>query len=207
MTIRNKNGRYERSAEDLSGKKFGRLLVLRYNGTVEYSGRMRPSWVCRCSCGNEVIVKSAQLLNGNKRSCNCLKNELSSIRAKGNTYRRSKDPEKDLCNYMYKRYKIQATKRGIDFSLTNSEVGCLFKNVCHYCGTSPSNICIRPGKSFGSFTYNGIDRVDNNKGYTIENCVACCKRCNYSKSNYTKDDFLNWISSVYNYSVNKNGLD
>jgi hypothetical protein len=34
--------------------------------------------------------------------------------------------------------------------------------------------------------YNGIDRVDNEKGYLVENCVPCCFTCNSLKKSVTK---------------------
>jgi hypothetical protein len=43
----------------------------------------------------------------------------------------------------------------------------------------------------------GIDRVDSNKGYTIDNCVPCCKTCNLAKAELSQRDFLDWVRKVY----------
>jgi hypothetical protein len=43
---------------------------------------------------------------------------------------------------------------------------------------------------------NGIDRVDNTKGYSVDNCVPCCRRCNVAKADMTPDQFLGWASLV-----------
>lgn len=51
--------------QDLTGQRFGKLLVL------EYVGHMK--WKCRCDCGNEVIKDGKHLRWGNTRSCGCLK--------------------------------------------------------------------------------------------------------------------------------------
>jgi len=48
----------------------------------------------------------------------------------------------------------------------------------------------------GEFTYNGIDRIDSDGGYTPDNIVACCKKCNIAKSDMTTDDFLAWIRRI-----------
>ena len=53
----------------------------------------------------------------------------------------------------------------------------------------------------GDFVYNGLDRVDNEKGYTIDNVVPCCKHCNYAKRNRSVEEFIDWIAQVYEYSV------
>lgn len=45
----------------------------------------------------------------------------------------------------------------------------------------------------GHFYFNGIDRVDNFKGYTLENSVPCCTICNRAKSNMLYDDFMSYI--------------
>ncbi len=46
------------------------------------------------------------------------------------------------------------------------------------------------------YIYNGIDRVKNEVGYEVENCVACCKTCNIMKQGLSKEDFLNHIKGV-----------
>lgn len=61
--------------KDLSGQRFGRLLVLYRNGS---SKSKKVLWHCQCDCGKEVDVISAQLLNGKTQSCGCLQRELFS---------------------------------------------------------------------------------------------------------------------------------
>ena len=63
-----------RQAEDLTGKRFGELTVLR-RGDNDGQGRVR--WLCRCSCGNELLVQAVQLKSGKTRSCGCKKYETS----------------------------------------------------------------------------------------------------------------------------------
>lgn len=46
--------------------------------------------------------------------------------------------------------------------------------------------------------YNGIDRIDNSKGYNLDNCVTCCTQCNTAKMQETEEDFKKWIIDVYN---------
>ena len=43
--------------EDLSGRKFGRLTV------IGLSADLRGRWVCRCTCSNYVIRRTAAVLN------------------------------------------------------------------------------------------------------------------------------------------------
>lgn len=52
---------------DLSGRKFGSLTVLKYVGTQ--GGRAQ--WRCRCDCGNESAVRGSYLTSGHTISCGC----------------------------------------------------------------------------------------------------------------------------------------
>jgi hypothetical protein len=70
---------------DLSGEQFGRLTVLRREGRQ----RSYATWLCRCSCGTEVVVVSRFLVRGSTRSCGCLASEMSRERAKKQTHRRT----------------------------------------------------------------------------------------------------------------------
>lgn len=65
------------SDRDLSGKVFGRLTVISYNGIItRKSGTHYKSWKCICSCGNECIANERSLLSGKKLSCGCLNKEI-----------------------------------------------------------------------------------------------------------------------------------
>ena len=57
---------------DLTGQTFGRLTVLQRAGKAK-DGHIR--WLCRCSCGNEVVVSSRNLKHGYTQSCGCLYRE------------------------------------------------------------------------------------------------------------------------------------
>lgn len=60
-----------RKKTDLSGQRFGRLVVI---GEANESGRV----VCRCDCGNTKVIAKASLTSGATRSCGCLLRETSS---------------------------------------------------------------------------------------------------------------------------------
>ena len=68
---------------DLTGKRFGRLTVIKRDGShVRADGQSRPTWRCRCDCGNETIVIGANLRTGFTRSCGCLRKETLSLNGK-----------------------------------------------------------------------------------------------------------------------------
>lgn len=56
--------------KDMTGLRFGRLVVVMDAGSPAKGGHKR--WVCRCDCGNEVVAQSNSLRRGNQKSCGCL---------------------------------------------------------------------------------------------------------------------------------------
>ena len=70
-----------RKREDLTGQRFGRLTVISYNEEVSKQ-KKRSWWNCKCDCGNEVRVPTAELKRGGTKSCGCLQKEITSKRTK-----------------------------------------------------------------------------------------------------------------------------
>lgn len=57
---------------DLIGRRFGRLVVVsEYDVHISPCGTKKKRWKCVCDCGNEVIVNTQNLKNGNTKSCGC----------------------------------------------------------------------------------------------------------------------------------------
>lgn len=84
-----------------------------------------------------------------------------------------------------------AYARGLLFTITESDFEKCAIQPCHYCG-------------FSSMTrLNGIDRIDNNKGYIAGNCMACCTMCNIIKNVQHPLEFLDKVDAIYNYYTTK----
>lgn len=94
------------------------------------------------------------------------------------------------------RYRTDAKKRGHDYLLTTNEFISLTKSNCFYCGNEPKQLHRRT-RSRVPYLYNGIDRLDNAKGYTLDNCVPCCGICNTAKNNRNFEEFKTWLGQVY----------
>lgn len=56
----------------LSGKRFGRLVVIKQDEGKHH----KPHWLCRCDCGVEIIVSGSHLRGGITQSCGCLRSEV-----------------------------------------------------------------------------------------------------------------------------------
>lgn len=67
---------------DLTGRQFGKLTALReVSPIITKRGKSLRAWLCRCSCGREVVVRQGNLTGKVTRSCGCLKKEKARKRA------------------------------------------------------------------------------------------------------------------------------
>lgn len=69
--------RVSKNRIDLTGRRFGRLLVLSYAET----NTRRAYWLCLCDCGTEKVISGKSLRRGTTTSCGCLNREKCSERA------------------------------------------------------------------------------------------------------------------------------
>lgn len=160
----------ENAKIDETGNRYGRLVVTE---EVGQDARTNFLWRCICDCGKEKITSGRSLRGGHTKSCGCL-HTLPAGQADFNS--------------LYRRYITKARKRGLFFELTKEDFSFLTKMNCFYCGIEPAQV--RSSRtSNGEYIYNGIDRIDSSKGYTMDNVVACCKVCNVMKNAMTVSKF------------------
>ena len=57
--------------KDLTGMKFGKLLVIKQ--LEERSEHGHVQWICKCDCGNYVTKLGVRLRSGKAKSCGCIK--------------------------------------------------------------------------------------------------------------------------------------
>jgi len=147
---------YPRPSPDLSCRAFGRLTVVRQSAPLQGS---RAKWPCRCSCGNEPVVRADHLLSGASKSCGCLKRETTANRFR--THGKSHTPENKVW------------KAAIDRCENPRQ-----KSYRHYGGRG---ITMVPEwrRSFAQFladmgprpsSTHSIDRIDNDGPYAPWNC-------------------------------------
>jgi len=168
---------------DLTGKVFGKWTVLEYSHYEKRTTR----WLCLCSCGNKTTVIGRALRTGRSSSC-------------GHCGREGRLPEGEQAkNSLYGTYVLGAKNRGLTFEFTMECFSKITKENCKYCGTPPSQVYTRRGHNgeiSSVYVYNGVDRVNNGRGYVEENCVPCCKTCNLAKHAMTLEEFLAWLDRV-----------
>lgn len=146
------------------------------------------TWLCRCECGVEKVVKQRYL-----RKKRGEKERRQIIRNCGHI---AVDQKKARHPLVVKRCVLtsirgSATARGQAFDLTVDQVWELSQKRCTYCDVPPSNKTTLHGQH-----YNGLDRRDNTKGYFIDNVTPCCKTCNIAKGTMTVREFREWSIRV-----------
>lgn len=176
-----KGNQVERKTKIQIGDRFGRLVVTKRNGYhISPSGDKVIMWLCQCDCGNTTLVRTTHLTHNLTKSCGCLRAEQ----------KRTKDKiEESAIKKVIREYKVNARKRNLEWCLSYPQVREIVTKKCYYCGAENSS------QKYGFF-HNGIDRVDNDLGYTPENVVPCCKVCNYAKNNMSQNDFFSWVLRV-----------
>jgi hypothetical protein len=78
----------------------------------------------------------------------------------------------------YDNYRlVSAKKRKLEWNISKDEFYKITKEDCFYCKRHPCTIF-------------GLDRLNNDVGYTLENVVSCCTECNMMKNVLEKDKFI-----------------
>lgn len=150
--------------ERLEGERFGKILVEEFVGVHNNNA----VWKCLCDCGNYLTATTASLKFGKVQSCGCLVSELKTTHGMADS----------------RQYRIwQAMK-----------TRCSNPNAINYDGYGGSGISYDPRwEDFLAFWsdmnegYNDsltIERIDNSKGYSKENCIwADYRTQNLNKTN------------------------
>lgn len=129
-------------------------------------------------CVPTIQATRSNLLPCSKCITRAIPGQDSAVRTRGGTN----------FGYKWRILKVGASRRKLKVGITKNMAHRLMKSDCTYCGE----------KSAGT-RVNGIDRVDNAKGYIRSNCVPCCSTCNRMKWVYNVKDFVRGCTNVAKY--------
>lgn len=178
---------------DETGKKYGHLTVLKRVKNDKYN---RACWLCKCDCGNEIVVEGAQLRNGHYISCGCEKNkkikELSRTHGLSNTstYQSWLGMKSRCYNKKNPRYKHYGG-RGI---VVCEQWKNNFQQFVNDMGEKPNS------------SYS-IDRIDVDGNYEPYNCRWATSIQQANNKQNSNHNYKNKLKIIYlNIKSNKNML-
>lgn len=148
-----------RNPSDFIGVRFGRFIAL--SRAENRNGH--SCWLCICDCGKYVEVAQATLLNGQSRSCGCLKNELSIARSTthGHTANGKYPPEYQSWTKMLRRCNNPETPDYYNYGGRGIKVDARWNDFANFI----ADIGYRPTLA------HTLERKDNEAGYSKENCI------------------------------------
>ena len=144
------------SLVDLTGKRFGRLLV-KERAENGYLGRVK--WLCECDCGKKITCYRCKLAEGETRSCGCLHREITSERSRTHAMSKTKvymawqNMKKRCLNPTRGKWKRDYLDRGITI---HPEWINSFEAFYAHIGDPPSS-------------KHSLDRIENNDSYVPGN--------------------------------------
>jgi hypothetical protein len=120
--------------------------------------------------------------------------------------------------HLYRAKSAMAKQFGRVFELTQEQFVVLCQSNCFYCGVEPSGTfhshtkhgpkCACCGKCRDIFWYNGLDRIDSQFGYALDNVVPCCPACNRAKQDRSVMEFLHHCRKMLSFVDNwEKGID
>lgn len=170
------------------------------------------NWVVECTkCGRIQEQSIPNMKKHVKDTCYYCEHPNAQRNPKSNGGRKGVNLlpiDERIYNY-YKSRIISDNNKGKkykEWSLSEEDFRDIIHQPCHYCGSEPSidnmwNNGASRKSSDEIVSINGIDRIDSNKGYTIDNCVPCCTLCNRMKSDLSTEVFLTHVNKICARSV------
>lgn len=174
---------------DHTKQEYAHFIATERIGYILKSKKKYPIYKANCkACGKEVAIPAPRLTSGEFKSCGC--SRLLSIEEKNN-----QSINTSAFNRLIYKMAKGAKDRGYEFDLSREKVYSLIKSNCYYCSIEPSGIYKACKER--DLVFNGIDRIDNSKGYIDDNVVPCCFDCNSMKSIKDLPLFLSKIKMIY----------
>ena len=168
------------------GDKVGNLTVSEKLGRIK-EGRS-IFWRCECSCGGnkDITISSHAIKDGNIRSCGCLLNPNGKYHPCYTGY-------KDLPGGLFHRIENGAITRNLSFKISIKQIWDLFEKQNKKCALSGLDIQFGINSRIKEKKREctaSLDRIDNSKGYTINNVQWLHKDINKMKNTHTQEYFI-----------------
>lgn len=153
-------------------QKYDRLTLIGCVGYFEEGLKKRAAFKFKCDCGKYTFQSARDVKNGRVKSCGCLHKEVVAKIGKDNALKNCQG----FTNLLFYKFNQGAKRRNIDVNIDQIQFESFLQKRCHYCNAKPTNTF--KAKTSCLYYYNGLDRMDSKKDYSMDNIVTCCKHCN-----------------------------
>lgn len=171
-------------------------------------------YLFECICGNIVEKRGDRVSEKYLQHCGCkgikkcenrkpytysIQEREKALEPKNLTECEIFNLEKTLLISLYKEYIKSASKRDYNWELCIEEFKSIIVQKCKYCNSPPMQIQKHNRKlivNYEGLLYNGIDRIDNNIGYTSDNVIPCCGWCNRAKGVRKYSEMIMYIERI-----------
>lgn len=171
----------------LNDQRFTKLIAL-------YPIEERPrKWVCQCDCGEIKEVLQTHLVQGNIKSCGCIRRGV--LNALWGGYG-------EISGDRFNSIKSKLRHPELGFTITLKQIWDLFLKQERKCALSGLDIYF--GKTNEDKFTASLDRKDSKKGYHIDNVQWVHKTVNIMKNVYSEDKFIEMCNFIVNPLVKEN---
>lgn len=152
--------------KDITGQRFNRLIAVEYVGHGKFGNAI---WRCVCDCGKTVNVDGKSLRSGNTKSCGCLNRERSTSRiiSLNTTHGKTNTRLYTVWSSMKTRCENPKATNYADYGARGIRICDEWRNNFESFYEWAMQHGYDPDAKRGDYT---IDRVDNAKGYSPDNC-------------------------------------
>lgn len=154
--------------KDISGQRFG-LLVAKEPVIIRTEKRTRTKWMCLCDCGEKTVVTGSNLTSGHTKSCGCLNSQMTTERNK--IIMSSHNGHKERLYGVWHNMKVRCNnpnnKRYKDYGGRGIKLCSEWEHDYSAFRSWAMSAGYNEKAEFGQCT---IDRINNNLGYSPENC-------------------------------------
>lgn len=180
--LKGKNNPY---FKDLTGQRFGKLLVIAPDKTIKKRG---THFLCNCDCGNSKIVSRRCLKHRNVISCGCSHHAIRGDSPLWTGY-------EEISGRLWTKIQREARVRNFSVSITIQYIWNLF--------IKQDRKCALTGKKLKFDTHArskdgnaSLDRIDSSKGYIEGNVQWVDKKINMLKCDFSENDFFDMCKQV-----------
>ncbi len=179
----------EQICEDLSGKVFGLLTIVKKLENKDANTR----WLCKCVCGKEVELSRGSLTRKRikVKSCGCY---AHFTRESNKNY----NGVGELSGRYFASVRCRARQHKLEFGITKEYIRDLFLKQDKRCALSGVELKFHSRQ----LVFDGnasLDRIDSAKGYVEGNVQWVHKTANFMKQRLSDEEFIEWCGIVVNF--------